>query len=148
MEEASVSTTGTSIAKSELERIIEEANRQLLEKQVAMKEEEERVKTEREREEMEAMEAKAKERAERKAAREQRHANHKSKSLEIKDPSSSQSSTDPKAKLEKQFSVVACVPTSCWLMGSLGSTFLTSLRVDIKCYLATKSKNTPKTYNS
>ena len=69
-----IAASGSNLPKSELQKIIEEANRQLAEKTAAMKAEEERRRGEREEAEREAEEVKARERAERKKLREQKHA--------------------------------------------------------------------------
>jgi hypothetical protein len=68
------------LQKSEFQKIIDEANRQMAEKQAAEKAEEERRRLELEREEQEAMEAKARERAERKIRRDERNSRRVSES--------------------------------------------------------------------
>jgi hypothetical protein len=67
-----VASTGSNIPKSELQKILEEANKQLAEKTAAMKAEEEKRKAEMALAEREAEEVKTRERAERKRLREQR----------------------------------------------------------------------------
>ena len=89
--------------KPDLQKIIEEANRQLTEKQAAQKAEEERKRAEKEREEQEAAEAKAKERAERKLLRDERHRRLAEGHTEAP--------KDGKTKLEKQFSAQVPIPS-------------------------------------
>lgn len=86
--------TGSSLQKSELAKIIEEANRQLAEQKAAQKLEEEKKRMELELEDKEAAEVKAKERAERKSQREQSQKNR--------------SQSDGISKLEKLLSAQVC----------------------------------------
>jgi colicin import membrane protein len=87
-------------AKSDLQKIIEDARKQQEEKMAAQKAEEEKRRTEVEREEKEAAEAKAKERAERKSQREtQRHQRR------ISEPETSGITKTGQSKLEKELSV-------------------------------------------
>lgn len=95
VEEAVSAVVG--VQKSELGRIIEEANRHLAEKTAQQKAEEERKRLELEKEEREAAEAKALERAERKQRHERRVLESEKK--------------EGKSKLEKQMSLQVC--TSC-----------------------------------
>jgi hypothetical protein len=120
----SIASSGSNLPKNELAKYIEEANRQIAEREAALKVEEEKKRLEKEREEQEEAEAKAKERSERKLhQKEQRH--HKSQS-ESKDPSK-----ENKSKFEKELSQqVSFVEGK--VNSSLGSMFLTSLLVGIK----------------
>jgi len=71
---------GVTLQKSEFQKIIEEANRQMAEKLIAEKAEVERRRMELEKEEQEAAETKARERAERKMKRDERHQRRSSES--------------------------------------------------------------------
>jgi hypothetical protein len=116
-----IAASGSNLPKNELAKYIEEANRQIAEREAALKVEEEKKRLEREREEQEEAEAKAKERSERKLQKEQRH--------------NSGSNLDPskenKSKFEKELSQqVSRVEAK--VNSSLGGMFLMSLQVDIK----------------
>lgn len=121
----SIASTGTNLPKNELAKYIEEANRQIAEREAAQKAEEEKKRLEREREEQEAAEAKAKERAERRLQKEHRHS-HKGQS-----DSNPDALKDNKSKFEKELSQQVHSVDSL-VNVSLGNTFPMSLQVDIK----------------
>jgi len=124
MEEA-IAASGTHIPKSELQKILEEANRQLAKKTAAMKAEEERRREEMALVEREAEEVKARERAERKKLREQKHASQKGDDKRHHDK-------EGKSKLEKDFSVQVIFHCGAKFICSLGNMCLMSLRVDTR----------------
>jgi hypothetical protein len=113
VEEAAAS--GTHIPKSELQKILEEANKQLAEKTAAMKAEEEKRREEMILVEREALEVKARERAERKKLREQKRVTHKDEGkghdkVEKIHEKVEKPKSDGKSKVEKDFSIqVLCV---------------------------------------
>jgi hypothetical protein len=111
-----VAATGSNIPKSELQKILEEANKQLAEKTAAMKAEEEKRRAEMALAEREAEEVKARERAERKKLREQRaiekaggsgHEKEKSKMEKERSKVEKERSKVEKerSKVEKDFSI-------------------------------------------
>lgn len=120
----SIASAGSNLPKNDLAKYIEEANRQIAEREAAQKAEEEKIRLEKEREELEAADAKAKERAERRLQKEHHHS-HKGHGESNPDPLK-----ESKSKFEKELSQQVSRLTIL-INDSLANIFRTSLRVVI-----------------